>query len=143
MDPGQELVDIIDEAGNTVATVTRRAMRAQRLPHRCTYLLVFNRRGELFIHLRTAQKDVYPAYWDVAVGGVLAAGESFDKGARRELLEELGIETEPEPLFPFRYSDASLFDCCSKRRLRVAPPRLLVLPWNVELETWTVNGKLP
>jgi isopentenyldiphosphate isomerase len=107
MDPGQEHVDIIDEAGNTIATVTRQAMRAQRLAHRCTYLLVFNRRGELFVHLRTAQKDVYPAHWDVAVGGVLAAGESFDDGARRELLEELGIDAEPEPLFPFRYTDAA------------------------------------
>ncbi len=107
MDPGQELVDVIDEAGNTIATVTRRVMRSQRLPHRCTYLLVFNHRGELFIHLRTARKDVYPGYWDVAVGGVVAAGESFAAGARRELQEELGIDRDVELLFPFRYTDAA------------------------------------
>ena len=49
-------------------------------PHRCTYVLVFNIRGELFIHLRTATKDVYPSHWDVAIGGVLAAGETFAEG---------------------------------------------------------------
>jgi isopentenyldiphosphate isomerase len=106
-DPNQELVDIIDETGRTVGTVTRQQVRRERLPHRCVYVLVFNGRGELFIHLRTDSKDVYPAHWDVAVGGVLAAGESFLAGACREVGEELGVEAEPETLFPFRYADQS------------------------------------
>jgi isopentenyldiphosphate isomerase len=100
-----ERVDVIDEQGRTVGTVTRREMRERRLPHRCVYVLVFNSRGDPFVHLRTATKDVYPAHWDVAVGGVLAAGEDFLAGARRELQEELGIDAEPEPLFPYRYAD--------------------------------------
>jgi isopentenyldiphosphate isomerase len=104
-DPGQELVDVVDEQGQTIATVTRREIRERHLPHRSTYILVFNHRGELFIHLRTPTKDVYPSYWDVCVGGVVAAGESFDDAARREASEELGIEVNPEPLFPFRYVD--------------------------------------
>jgi isopentenyldiphosphate isomerase len=87
--------------------VTRREMRARRLPHRATYILVFNARDELFVHLRVATKDVYPSHWDVAIGGVLAAGESFDAGARREAREELGVVIEPEALFPFHYADAA------------------------------------
>ena len=102
-----ELVDIIDSEGRTIGTVSRQEMRGRRLPHRCVYILVFNGRGELFVHLRTPTKDVYPGYWDVAIGGVLAAGESFDVGALREGREELGVEIKPEPLFPFRYEDAS------------------------------------
>jgi isopentenyldiphosphate isomerase len=105
--PGEELVDVVDEAGAVVGRVTRREMRARRLPHRSAYILVFNRRGELFVHLRTATKDVYPAHWDVCVGGVLAAGESFDDGAARELEEELGVSASLERLFPLRYADAS------------------------------------
>ena len=105
IDPGLELVDVIDDAGRTIGTVTRQEIRARRLPHRCTYLLVFNQRGELFIHLRTATKDVYPSHWDVAAGGVLLAGESFDEGARREGLEELGIDVQPDRLFPFHFAD--------------------------------------
>jgi isopentenyldiphosphate isomerase len=81
-------------------------MRARRLPHRSTYILVFNGRGELFVHLRTATKDVYPSHWDPCVGGVLAAGEEFDAGAARELTEELGVAALLETLFPFRYADA-------------------------------------
>jgi isopentenyldiphosphate isomerase len=102
---GDEWVDVIDEDGRTVGVVTRREMRQRRLPHRCVYLLVFHGDGRLFIHQRTATKDVYPAHWDVAVGGVLAAGESFDEGVRREASEELGVELQPEALFPFRYAD--------------------------------------
>jgi len=105
-DPGEELVDVIDDDGRTIATVTRREVRQRRLPHRCVYVLVFNRKGELFIHLRTPTKDVYPSHWDVCVGGVLAAGESFDDAARREIAEELGLNLDPERLFPFRYTDS-------------------------------------
>ena len=102
-----EMVDIIDSEGHTVGTVSRQEMRGRRLPHRCVYILVFNRRGELFVHLRTPTKDVYPGCWDVAIGGVLAAGETFDQGAVREGREELGVDIAPEPLFPFRYEDAA------------------------------------
>jgi isopentenyldiphosphate isomerase len=102
---GKELVDIIDDQGRVIRTVTRQEMRAQRLPHRCAYIIVFNSRGELLIHLRTAMKDVFPSHWDTTIGGVLAAGESFDEGARREVQEELGVTLTLEPLFPFRYED--------------------------------------
>lgn len=104
-DPGSELVDVLDDKGTVVGTATRREMRARRLPHRAVFLLVFNGRGELFIHLRTATKDAWPSHWDVLVGGVVAAGESFDEAARREGSEELGVSLRPEPLFPVRNAD--------------------------------------
>ena len=107
VDPGSELVDVIDGDGLTVGVVTRREMRERNLPHRCVYILMFNRLGQLFVHLRTSTKDVHPSYWDVAVGGVLSAGESFEDGARREVEEELGVTLEPESLFPFRYNDGN------------------------------------
>ena len=105
-DPGGELVDVVDDSGAVTAQVTRREMRARRLPHRSTYILVFDRQGRLFVHLRTATKDVYPSHWDVCVGGVLAAGESFDAGAARELREEIGVVAPLARLFPIRYADA-------------------------------------
>jgi molybdopterin-guanine dinucleotide biosynthesis protein A/isopentenyldiphosphate isomerase len=106
-DPGAELVDVVGDAGETIAVASRREMRARRLPHRSAYVLVFNAGDELFVHLRAASKDVYPSHWDPAIGGVLAAGESFDDGARREAAEELGVAVEPERLFPFHYADAA------------------------------------
>ena len=49
-------------------------------------------------------KDVYPSYYDVAVGGVVGAGESYDDGAQRELAEELGITGRAAATDPRRFS---------------------------------------
>jgi isopentenyldiphosphate isomerase len=107
MSAAEELVDVIDEGGRTIGVVTRREMRRRRLAHRSTAVLVFDHAGRLFIHLRTATKDVFPSHWDVAVGGVLSAGEDFATGVQREVREELGIDAAPVELFPFRYEDES------------------------------------
>jgi isopentenyldiphosphate isomerase len=91
VDPGDELVDIVDEEDRETGVVTRREMRARRLRHRCTYVLVRDGRGRLYVHRRTEGKDVFPGMYDATVGGVVLHGESYDEGARRELEEELGI----------------------------------------------------
>jgi isopentenyldiphosphate isomerase len=101
-----ELVDIVDADDRVIGRATRAEVRAQRLRHRATYILVFNGQGQLFVHQRTASKDVYPSYYDVAVGGVVGAGESYDEGAQRELAEELGVTTaSPRPILKFQYED--------------------------------------
>jgi len=100
---GDEWVDWLDNTGQVIGRVTRHKMRTRRLPHRCVYLLVFNSRGELFVHQRTTTKDIFPSYWDLTVGGVVASGESFDDAALREGREEIGVDLRPLPLFPFRY----------------------------------------
>jgi 8-oxo-dGTP pyrophosphatase MutT (NUDIX family) len=104
-DPGDEPVDVVDENDSVIATVTRREMRARYLLHRCTYVIVRNPRGEVYVHRRTDTKDVYPGMYDVTAGGVLASGESYDDGAARELEEELGIgAVAPTFRFKHRYS---------------------------------------
>jgi 8-oxo-dGTP pyrophosphatase MutT (NUDIX family) len=103
---GDEIVAIVDEDNRVVGAAPRREMRARGLPHRSTYVLVFNRAGEVFVHRRTRSKDVFPGYWDPAAGGVVLAGESYEAGARRELAEELGIRGAPlTRLFDFRFAD--------------------------------------
>jgi isopentenyldiphosphate isomerase len=125
--PAEELVDVIDAEGRTVGIVTRREMRTKRLPHRCVYVLVFNTQGELLMHQRTPTKDIFPSRWDVAVGGVLAAGEDYATGARREAEEELGIVAPLELLFPFRYEDertvvqAMVYRICHDGPFRLQP----------------------
>ena len=76
MGSADEVVIIVDEENNEVGAVPRREMRAGRLLHRATYILVFNSRGELYVQKRTQKKDVFPGYYDVAAGGVVLAGES-------------------------------------------------------------------
>ena len=106
MESAEELVTIVDQENNEVGVVKRREMRAGRLTHRATYILVFNSKGELYVQKRTKTKDVFPGYYDVAAGGVVLAGETYEKGAKRELAEELGIRGTPlTPLFDSYYED--------------------------------------
>jgi isopentenyldiphosphate isomerase len=96
--PGDELVDVVDDADRVVDTVPRRRMRAERLRHRAVFIAVRSSTGRLLVHRRSAAKDLWPSRWDVAVGGVVASGEDYGVAARRELLEEVGVAAEPVPL---------------------------------------------
>jgi 8-oxo-dGTP pyrophosphatase MutT (NUDIX family) len=107
MEPGDELVDVVDEDNLVVVTVSRRQLRARNLLHRCTYVFVLNPAGELYVHRRTETKDVYPGFFDVCAGGVNAAGESYEDCAAREVEEELGVTAAPVFRFTHRYSGPS------------------------------------
>jgi len=97
-----EIVTIVDKDNNITGSVPRLQMRVEGLCHRATYILVFDSAGRLFVQKRTLTKDIYPGYHDVATGGVVLAGESYDVSAERELAEELGIVNTPlEALFDF------------------------------------------
>ncbi|MBX3287433.1 MAG: NUDIX domain-containing protein [Actinobacteria bacterium] len=88
----QEPVEVVDLDGRVERVVTRSEMRAGRLRHRCTYVLVLDHADQLVVHQRAAWKDVWPSRWDVAFGGVAGVGEDWLDAARRELHEEAGVE---------------------------------------------------
>lgn len=90
-----EIVAIVDENNLIVDAVPRSVMRADNLPHRACYILVFNSQDKLFVQKRTQSKDVYPGYYDIATGGVVLAGETYEESAERELAEEIGAKHIP------------------------------------------------
>src|SRR5262245_56748963 len=103
--PSDELVDVVDAADRVVDTVPRWRMRAERLRHRAVLIAVRSSAGRLHVHRRSDAKGLWPGRWDVAVGGVVGAGEDYDRAARRELHEEVGIDATPAPLGAGRYAD--------------------------------------
>jgi isopentenyldiphosphate isomerase len=87
----EELVDVVDEQDQVVATVTRSRVRAEHLLHRVASVLVFRPDGRLLVHRRTDTKDVFPGAFDCFVSGVVTAGESYEQARDRELREEMAI----------------------------------------------------
>ena len=112
----EELVDIVDDDDIVIATVTRSEMRSRRLQHRSVGIAVISTDGRLLIHRRSLAKDIWPGWWDIAAGGVVAAGETYEAAARRELEEELGIEGDVEFLGQSRYVDDAVAEMCRGRR---------------------------
>ena len=102
----EEIVAIVDESNHVVGAAPRWKMRAEMLPHRAAYILVFDTIGRLFLQKRTATKDIYPGCYDVTAGGVVLDGETYEQSARRELAEELGITgVEVKPHFDIYHQD--------------------------------------
>jgi isopentenyldiphosphate isomerase len=87
-----EMVEEIDLTGTVLRLVPRRRMRAEQLCHRSVFIAIMSEKGDLLVHRRAESKDIWPGWWDVAVGGVVGPGETWDAAAVRELREELGID---------------------------------------------------
>ncbi|GAA2413488.1 NUDIX domain-containing protein [Streptomyces pulveraceus] len=108
MTPSDEILDIVDENDVVVGRAPRGEATARGLRHRCAFIEVRDAEGRLFVHRRTPGKLLFPSRYDMFVGGVVGAGESYDEAALREAEEELGVSglPRPEPLFKFLYESA-------------------------------------
>ena len=96
-----EIFDVVNERDEVIGQRTRGEVHRLGLRHRAVHVLVFNRRGELFLQKRSIQKDTFPGAWDSSCSGHLNTGEDYDACAVRELREEIGwnVEHPPERLF--------------------------------------------
>jgi isopentenyldiphosphate isomerase len=108
----QEMVEWIDDAGRVIEVVPRARMRADNLLHRSVAVIVTTTDGRLVVQRRSGDKDLFPGWWDIGAGGVITAGESPGHAARRELHEELGIDTVPEFVTTGRHDDEHARELC-------------------------------
>ncbi|WP_263078900.1 NUDIX hydrolase YfcD [Endozoicomonas sp. Mp262] len=115
----EEYVLLVDDHNQVVGTAPRGKMRQEKLCHRAVYIFVFNGKGQLLVQERTLNKDIFPGYFDITAGGVVAQGESYNQAACRELEEELGIrkvELIPHFHFYFHSDDCRVwgrvYSCC-------------------------------
>jgi 8-oxo-dGTP pyrophosphatase MutT (NUDIX family) len=105
--PADELLDVVDEHDEVVGRLPRGEVYARGLRHRCVFVLARDAEDRIFVHRRTATKLAFPSLYDMFVGGVVGAGESYDAAALREAEEELGVRglPRPEPVLTFLYDD--------------------------------------
>jgi len=115
-------VDVLDDAGNVIDTVTRAEMRRDNLRHRSVLIAVLNDNDELLVHRRADWKDLWPGAWDVAFGGVVGAGEAWIVAAQRELDEETGMRIELGYLGEETYEDDQVRELARIYLARTAGP---------------------
>lgn len=94
--PREEMFEIIDDAtGAIIGTAPRsRCHGDPSLVHRSVHVVVYHPDGRVLLQKRSANKDIQPGKWDTAVGGHLDVGEDYAMAARREMREELGLNSD-------------------------------------------------
>ncbi|MBS3054993.1 MAG: NUDIX domain-containing protein [Candidatus Aenigmarchaeota archaeon] len=93
-----EFLVIADEKNNPVGMKIRSAVHNDGDWHRVSHVWIFNSHGEILIHKRSADTDLYPNKYDTLVGGHVIYGESYVDTALKELREEIGLVIQPDDL---------------------------------------------
>ena len=103
------LVDVVDEKDNVIKSIEKSSSKKSDIV-RCVVVFLLNDKNEILLQLRSKTDDKYPSHWDCSAGGHLDAGEDYVDGAKREMLEEIGVKTELE------FIDKYLFKADGGRR---------------------------
>ncbi len=102
-----EILEVVDSDDHVIGTEIRGEVHRKRLMHRAAHVFLFNTRGEIYVQLRSANKDNHPGKLDSSAAGHVDPGESYYQTAVRELEEEIGIRAEVKEVLSLPASDAT------------------------------------
>lgn len=86
-----EYFDVFARNGACLGQAARHEVHRLGLWHRSAHAFLFDKTGRMLLQRRAADKDLYAGCWDYACGEHLHSGESYRRGMRRGLFEELGL----------------------------------------------------
>jgi len=102
--PQDELVDVVDEAGNKLKTVTKKEAHQLGLLHQTVISEVIDSRGRWLMVKQSSDKQDADQFVS-PVGGHITSGETEEETLKREALEELGLSD-----FKYEYVDRAIFN---------------------------------
>ncbi len=85
-----ELIDIVDENDEIIEQCSRKEAHSRGLRHRSVMFFVLSPDGRIMVTERSKNKDFFPGYRSVVMGGHVKAGDSYDEALKREVKEEIG-----------------------------------------------------
>ncbi|MDP3948940.1 MAG: NUDIX hydrolase [bacterium] len=94
----EEILDLVDESDKVIDSKPRSEIYAEGLRNfRVVNAFVINSEGKIWIPRRASNKRIFPLCLDMSMGGHVESGESYETAFKRELEEELNIDTEITP----------------------------------------------
>ncbi len=91
-----EMLDILDENGNSVNKLKRRSrVHKDGNWHRTVHVWVITSNNEVLIRKRAKEKLTYPDKWDISCAGHVESGSTSRMSVVCEAKEELGIDLSP------------------------------------------------
>ena len=89
-----EYLDVVNKNDEVVGKELRSKLYAdKRSDYRVVSAFIRNSEGKLWIPRRTAHKKIFPLALDMSAAGHVGSGESYEDALKRELAEELRIDT--------------------------------------------------
>ncbi len=92
-----EKVDLVDEQDRDVGEATLGECLRKGLLHRAVAVLVVRTDGRMLLQRRSRRDMWHSGRWTLSCTGHVRKGETYRAGARRELLEELGLRSALRP----------------------------------------------
>ena len=94
-----ELIDILTPEGkSTGKTALKSEAHKNGWFHATAHIWLFTSDEKILLQKRALTKKVFPGIWDISVAGHIGAGEAVLEGAKREVLEEIGLKVENKEL---------------------------------------------
>lgn len=91
-----EYLDVVDTRDKVIGKASKQEVYEKKLPHRIVHVLIFNKKRQLILQLRSANCKFCPGHWSTTVGGHVQSGETYEQAAQREYKEELGTTSDLE-----------------------------------------------
>ena len=106
----EEIFDVVNARDEVIGRKPRSEVHRLGLMHRAVHVLVFNRKGDVFLQKRSMKKDRQPGVWDSSASGHVDSGEDYDVCAAREMREESGLEPSAPPRRLFKLAASAETD---------------------------------
>jgi isopentenyldiphosphate isomerase len=97
-----ELFDVVDEEDNVIGKASREECHENGFIHRSVMFFVFDSKGRVLVTKRTENKDFFPGYYSIVLGGHVHAGEDYEEAVVREVEEEIGLSVKPFLISTFK-----------------------------------------
>lgn len=91
-----EQLDVVDEEDVVVEQLPRKEIHERGLLHRAVHVFLQNRKGEVYLQLRSYKKDTHAEKWDSSASGHVDPGEGYLECAKREMWEEVWVRPKGE-----------------------------------------------
>ena len=99
----EEFVILVDENDQELGSMEKMEAHVKGALHRAFSVLVFNSKGEMLIQRRADCKYHSAGLWTNTCCSHPRPGEQIEEAAQRRLMEEMGLDLQPERAYSFVY----------------------------------------
>lgn len=99
----EEQIEEIDWNNNIVTIHPKSKLKTSMFPHRVITIIPKTENGKFLLAKRAKEKHPFPDTWCCGIGGKVSAGESVEKAAKREMLEEANLSVPLKKVTQVKY----------------------------------------